>query len=220
MSRRSSERGRGDAGRERPDHRRLAVADEAARILAEEGQTDFRAAKAKAAERLGLGRNVPLPSNVEVAAALAERQRVFAGESHAELLLELRLAACAVMRELRRFHPRLVGDVLRGDATGHGGVELHVFSDTAEEVGAVLDDLGLQHRSVLRRHRLRPDEAEAFPAFRFHAGAVEFTASVFPLDLRGHAPRSPVDGRPMRRAELREVEELVAGAPPGAGTEP
>ena len=84
MSRRSSERGRGDAGRERPDHRRLAVADEAARILAEEGQTDFRAAKAKAAERLGLGRNVPLPSNVEVAAALAERQRGGRGQHQAE----------------------------------------------------------------------------------------------------------------------------------------
>lgn len=193
-----------------PDHRRTALAVEAARIIQEEGLTDFRAAKTKAAERLGLGRNAPLPDNVEIEAALAERARIFHSAAQPALLQQLRLAAMQVMGELAVFHPRLVGDVLSGTATPHSAVDLHLFSDTAEAVGEALDVLGISHRDVARRQRLRHDEAEAFPGYRFTAHDCEFSTSVFPLRMRGHAPLSPVDGRPMRRAGLREVEELLA----------
>jgi hypothetical protein len=188
---------------------------EAARIIQEEGLTDFRGAKAKAAERLGLGRNAPLPDNTEIEAALAERTRIFHGESHPALLEGLRRAACDLMRDLAPFHPRLAGDVLTGTATNHSVIELHLFSDTVEAVGAALETLGIGHRSFSRRYRLRRDEFESFPGYRFGDGNWDCAPSVFPLRLRGHAPLSPVDGRPMRRAGLREVAELVeAGSGP------
>jgi hypothetical protein len=113
------------------------------------------------------------------------------------------------MRNLATFHPRLVGDVLRGTATAHSAVELHLFSDTVEVVGAALEALGIAHRDIARRHRLRQDETEPFPGYRFSVHDCEFSVTVFPLRLRGHAPLSPVDGRPMRRASLREVGELL-----------
>lgn len=182
---------------------------ETARIIQEEGLTDFRAAKAKAAERLGMGRNAPLPDNAEIEAALAERARIFHGTTQPVLLDALRQAAFEVMRELAGFHPRLVGDVLRGTATPHSTVELHLFSDTTEAVGDALDALGIGHRDVARRHRLRQDEVEPFPGYRFSAHECDFLVTVFPLRLRGHAPLSPVDGRPMQRASLREVSELL-----------
>ncbi|MEQ1801032.1 MAG: hypothetical protein ABL989_03855 [Gammaproteobacteria bacterium] len=194
---------------EAPDHRRTALAVEAARIIQEEGLTDFRGAKAKAAERLGLGRNAPLPDNAEIEAALAERARIFHGATQPALLEGLRQAAFEVMRALAEFHPRLVGDVLSGTATPHSAVDLHLFSDTVESVGAALEALGIRPRDVARRHRLRHDEVEPFPAFRFAAHDCEFSATVFPLRLRGHAPLSPVDGRPMRRASLKELGELL-----------
>lgn len=192
----------------------MALAVETARIIQEEGLTDFRAAKAKAAERLGLGRNAPLPDNREIEAALAERNRIFHGADQAVLLDGLRQAAFEVMRELAEFHPRLVGDVLRGTATAHSAVDLHLFSDTAESVGTVLGALGIGYRTVARRHRLRHDETQPFPGFRFTALDCEFSSTVFPLRLRGHAPLSPVDGRPMRRASLRELGELLNGTTP------
>lgn len=192
-----------------PDHRRLAVAAEAARILQEEGITDFRAAKAKAAERLGLGRNTPLPDNVEIEAALAERGRIFLPEAQPLLIDELRLAALEMMEKLAPFNPRLVGHVLRGTATPESTIELHLFADTVEEVAAALDDLGLPHRPATRRQRFRRDEVEEIPGCRFLAGEREFLACVYPLRMRGQAPLSPVDGRPMQRAGMREVAGLL-----------
>lgn len=185
------------------------MAVEAARIIQEEGLTDFRAAKAKAAERLGLGRNAPLPDNEEIETALAERARIFHGDTQPALLEGFRHAACEVMASLASFHPRLVGDVLSGTATPHSTIDLHLFSDTVEAVGAALEALGIVHRDTSRRLRLRREEVEAFPAYRFAAHDCDFSCTVFPLRLRGHAPLSPVDGRPMRRASLREVEELL-----------
>lgn len=187
----------------------MTLAVEAARIIQEEGLTDFRAAKAKAAERLGLGRNAPLPDNAEIEAALVERARIFHGATQPALLEDLRQAAWKVMSDLAGFHPRLVGEVLRGTATPHSAVELHLFSDTVEAVGEALDALGIGHRTVARRHRLRHDEDEVFPGYRFAVRDCQFSGTVFPLRLRGHAPLSPVDGRPMRRAGLREVGEML-----------
>lgn len=207
----SSDRGRGPQRRERdrPDYRRSALAVEAARIIQEEGLTDFRSAKSKAAERLGLGRNAPLPTNEEIEAALAERNRIFRGDTQPVLLEALRHAAFDLMCELQPFHPRLVGDVLTGSATEHSSVDLHLFSDTAEAVSSGLDVLGIVHRSVQRRHRLRRESAEPFPGYRFTIDGCDFTSTVFPLRMRGHAPLSPVDGKPMRRATLREIAELL-----------
>ena len=194
---------------EGPDHRRSTVAAEAARIIQEEGLTDFRGAKTKAAQRLGLGRNAPLPDNAEIEAALAERTRIFHSDTQPELLASLRHAAFEVMRGLAAFHPRLVGDVLSGNATPYSSVELHLFSDTAEAIGSALEGLGIGYRDLSRRLRLRRDEVEAFPGYRFAAHNHEFSSAVFPLRLRGHAPLSPVDGRPMRRASLKELAEML-----------
>lgn len=194
---------------DRPDHRRIALAAEAARIIDQEGLTDFRSAKQKAIERLGLGRDSPLPNNVEIEAALAERHRIFHADTQPELLEALRLTALEAMGDLEPFQPRLVGDVLSGTATAHSGIDLHLFSDTAEAVGAHLDELGLAWRGADRRYRLRRDASETFPVCQFSLHDCEISASVFPLRLRGHPPLSPVDGRPMRRASLREVTALV-----------
>lgn len=192
------------------DNRRLSVAVEAARIIQEEGLTDYRGAKEKAAARLGLGRNAPLPNNEEIEAALAERTRIFHANTQPVLLGRLREAALDVMHGLAGFEPRLVGDVLSGNATVHSRVELHLYDDAPEAVGAALEGLGIGYRTGERRYRLRRDEAEAFPAYQFMARDCAFLAVVFPLRLRAQAPLSAVDGRPMKRAGLKQVAGLIA----------
>jgi len=201
---------------EGPDHRRLTLAAEAARIIQEEGLTDFRGAKAKAAERLGMTRIAALPNNEEIEAALAERMRIFHGDTQPVLLEGLRQAAFEAMRNLAPFHPRLVGDVLSGNATIHSAIDLHLFSDTAEAVGSALEQLGIGHRVITRRFRLRRDESEPFPGYRFSMHDFDFSSAVFPLRMRGHAPLSAVDGRPMQRASLKELADLLK-KPKGTG---
>ena len=194
------------------ENRRQVVAGEAARLMQDQGLRDFRSAKAKAVDRLGLERSGALPGNREIERALAEHQRIFAGEEQGELLLALRQQALKLMEMLEEFSPRLVGDALSGIANEHSPLELHLFADAPEQVADALSTRGLRHRSTARRYRLRHGVSESFPAFSCLLLDCEAILTVFPLRQRGHAPLSAVDGRPMRRAGIRQVAAL-AGLP-------
>jgi len=177
--------------------------------MQEHGLKDFRLAKEKAGLRLGLDDQAALPSNREIESALAERIRIFRGDTQEDFVRTLRGAALAAMKLLAAFDPRLVGAVLTGNATEHSPIELHVFSDTPEAVAETLDSLGVPRRSFDQRLRMRRDDSGRFPGFRFHHGGHEFMATVFPERGRGNAPLSAIDGRPMRRATARDVEALL-----------
>jgi hypothetical protein len=193
--------------RSRPDHRRTAIAQEAARLIQEHGLKDFRSAKQKAGLRLG--ESGGLPSNREIDAAIAEHNRIFRGEAHDDLMSAMRAAALDVMTRLCEFDPRLVGGVLTGNASEHSTIELHVFSDAAEAVVEALAALGLPTRAFDQRLRVRRDASDVFPGLRFRNGEFEFAVTVFPERGRGNAPLSPIDGRPMRRATAKDVEALL-----------
>ena len=91
---------------------RAAVAEEAARIMREQGVDDFLLAKRKAAERLGVTDASILPRNTEIEAARIAHQRLFAADRHEADLAGLRRAALEAMRLMSDFQPRLVGPVL------------------------------------------------------------------------------------------------------------
>jgi hypothetical protein len=194
----------------RGDNLRRALAQEAARIMAEHGIRDFLIAKRKAAERFGVtDGGAVLPKNSEIEEALAAYQRLFGGASHLQALHAQRSAALAAMRYLREFEPRLVGAVLSGTATAHSDVQLHLFADRAESVTLKLIDQGIPHEVTERRVRLNAERSRAFPGVRFEMDAQPIEATVFPPEGIRQAPVSPVDGRPMRRASALEVEALL-----------
>jgi hypothetical protein len=194
----------------RADNLRRALAQEAARIMAEHGIRDFLIAKRKAAERLGVNDGAALlPKNAEIEAALAEYQRLFGGAAHLESLTAQRRAALSAMRYLSEFEPRLVGPVLSGTATLHAEVQLHLFAERAEAVTLKLLDEGVPHEVTERRVKLNPERIRAFPGVRFQMEDQPIEATVFPTDGIRQAPVSPVDGRPMRRANAFEVEALL-----------
>ena len=196
----------------RSDNLRHALAQEAARIMAEHGIADFLLAKRKAAQRFGVEEGAVLPKNVEIEEALAQYQRLFDGDSHLESLQAQRRAALAAMRRLREFEPRLVGPVLTGTATRHAPVQLHLFADCAESVTLRLIDLGLTHEVTEKRVRMDPVRVRAYPGLRFEIEAQPIEVTVFPPEGIRQAPVSPVDGRPMRRASASEVEALLAAS--------
>jgi len=191
------------------DNRRTTVANEAARIIQEHGLSDFRSAKEKAVERLGLKGNGALPSNQEIENALAERNRIFNAETHLQNLIRLRKAALKAMNSLNAFHVLLVGPVLSGNVTEHSAVDLHMFTDSQESVAGALDALGVRHRAVQIRQQFRRRQSEKFPGYRFEMKESEFSATVFPELLRRYSPLSLIDGKPMQRANTRNLELLV-----------
>jgi hypothetical protein len=197
----------------RSDNLRRALAQEAARIMAEHGIRDFLVAKRKAAERFGVSDGAALlPKNSEIEEALVAYQRLFGGASHLEALYAQRTAALSAMRYLQEFEPRLVGPVLSGTATEHSEVQLHLFADRAESVTLKLIDQGIPHEVTERRVKLNPERFRAFPGVRFAMDDQPIEATVFPPEGIRQAPVSPVDGRPMRRATALEVEALLEGS--------
>ena len=177
--------------------------------MSEHGIVDFGAAKRKAAQRLGVVDAGALPSNTEVEASLAEYQRLFAAGSHARSLAAQRSAALRSMQALAQFSPRLVGPVLSGTATEHADVQLHLFADSPEAVIVLLMDRGIAHEAGERRLRVDPERTVGFPTVRFQVDAQTIEATVFPVDGIRQAPASPLDGRPMRRADTEELRALI-----------
>ncbi len=193
----------------RDQQMRARIAQEAARLMAEEGVQDYYAAKRKAAQHLGAPDTRNMPKNNEVEAALEEYQRLFRGEQQAEHLQSLRAGAVQAMRFLADFNPRLVGPVLSGTAGQHADIHLHLFADTPEDVSLFLMEANIPFRSSHKRMRIGREEWQEFPSCEFLAGEHAVDLVVFPREGRHEAPRSPVDGKPMQRAGLQEVERLL-----------
>lgn len=198
----------------RSDHLRSAVAQEAARLMAEHGIQDFHLAKRKAAERWGVVEGAFLPRNSEIEAALMERQRLFGGAEHTSSLQQQRRVALQAMQLLEKFEPRLVGAVLNGSATEHSDIQLHVFSDSAETVYLHLMDQRYEYEVFERRVKMSPERQLLVPSVRFGMQESMVEAFVFPKDGIRQAPVSPVDGRPMKRAGAGDVQMLVSNEAP------
>lgn len=191
---------------------RQEVAFEAARILATEAQRNYRSAKEKAAQRLGVPINRGLPSNSEVEAELKRYQALYGGEAHLDTVQDLREAAIEAMRFFHRFRPKLVGPVLEGTADQYSRITLHLFCDTPDDVVAFLMNQHLPFEQETRRIRWNDGRQRDLDLV-----VVEANGQVFELALMcgsggRQPPPDPVDGRPQRRAGIAEVESMLAGA--------
>ena len=192
----------------RANEQRRRIAVEAARLIAEDGLRDYRQAKLKAASRLGITDDLSLPKNGEIEEALREHQRLFRAEQP-ETLRGLREAALEAMKFFADFEPRLVGPVLDGTADEHSAVCLHIHDDGADRVATFLQEKGIPYEERTRRLRLERDMTADVPVFVFSAGDSAIDITVLPYDRLRQAPLDRIDEKPMRRANLATVEELV-----------
>lgn len=188
---------------------RLLLADEAARILIEQGLTDFERARRKAAERIGIRDRRRWPDNAEIEAALLARHRLFRAEDQARIARELLVAALGAMRLFAAFDPKLIGAALNGTADRESGVELLLFADAPEEVLFLLMDRRIPWRDGERILRSGAGERQAYPTARFMAGTLAFTLILLPSRARRQLPLDPITDRPYRGADLAEVERLL-----------
>jgi hypothetical protein len=196
--------------RPRADHRlKTLLAQECARLIAEEGVQDFGAARRKAALRLAVGNRAVLPDNVEIEQALLDRQRLFDADRQAIRLRGLRETALDAMRFLARFRPRLVGSVLSGAVGPHAGVHLHLFADSPEEITLFLMERHIPFETAEHRLKMASGAQVCLPVLRFTAGETRVDLTVFGPLAEREAPLGPINGRLMRRASLAEVQALL-----------
>lgn len=188
---------------------RAQVAAEAARIMATEGLHDFHAAKRKAAERIGINERLALPSNLEVQDALISYQNLYGGQQHQDNLQRLRLAAIEAMHMLQEYSPRLAGPVLDGSAGLHCRVTLHVFCDTAETLVFDFLERGLPFRQEQRRMRLSDKDYQVVPVFLIEVSGSTIELVMLDSIAVRQAPPSPIDGKPLQRASLADLERML-----------
>lgn len=200
---------------------RHEMAHIAAKIMVERGIRDYRLAKQKAAEHLGINpRNSVLPKNSEIETATIEYQRLFGGQEQAARLLRMREAAAHAMQLFSDFRPRLVGEVLSGTAGVHTPVCLHLFAEQEEVVDMFLEDKGIPFEIVERRFKFADGHSAFYPTFCFVAGEDRFEATVFRLTDMRQSPLSLVDGSAMPRATLAELNDLIGAENSPADSKP
>jgi hypothetical protein len=193
----------------RTRERRHRLAHEAARLMAEGGFRDYHQAKLKAAERLGIHDDASLPRNREIEEALRQYQRLFVGESQQQAVRLRREAALRALEFLSDFSPRLVGPVLEGTADSSSPVHLHLHTDDADAVSRFLEEHRIPAEDRSRHLRLDRERSDEFPVWVFGAEELTFDLTVLPQDALRQAPLSGLDERPMKRASLAGLRQLL-----------
>lgn len=188
-------------------HLRQAIAQVSARLMVQEGISDYHLAKSKAATQLGVVNAKHLPSNSEIAAEILIYQRLFNAEHYSAILKQLRQVALEAMHLFAAFNPRLVDAVLEGTVQQYSSVILHLFAYSPEEVALFLIDKGIPYKEGERRFRLA--QPVSYPSYQFIAGKETVLLVVFNVDDIRWSPPSPIDGKPMRRADRQAVEQLL-----------
>jgi len=185
---------------------RQRIAQASARLVVLEGIADYQQAKYKAAAQLGVPNTRALPSNSEIEEEILIYQRLFHADTQPLILQQLRCVALQAMRLFAAFTPRLVGSVLNGTAHQYSDITLHLFTHTPEEVAFVLIDKGIPYE--LNEQHFRLPQLVNYPCYRFMAGEERVVLVVFGIDDIRWSPPCPIDGKPMRRADIRAVEKI------------
>jgi len=191
------------------DNLRQRIAYETARILAGGSCQNIRIARRKAAERLAATSRFELPTEAEIEQVLKEHQSLFQREQQPVVLGNLRQQAVAAMKTLACFNPRLVGPVLTGTAEPHNKIELHLFTETTEEVILSLLDQQIPWRDGEKTLHFKGGVKSTYPVCSFRAGDTEIELTLLPLaDLRRRV-LGPLGDRPLQRASLSQLQELM-----------
>lgn len=184
------------------------LAQEAARVICEDQVTDYRLAKQKAAERLGLGPRTAMPDNATVQQAVLEYQRLFGGSEYTEHLARLRRTALQAMKWLADFQPRLVGAAVSGAINATHHVQIHAFHEKAEALDIFLQDRGVPFEPGDRRYRYNNGQEHEIPMASFDADGIGVDVAIFPIDEQRRPPLNPADGLAYKRLDLAAVEKL------------
>jgi len=190
----------------RRDLMREQLAHHAARLMAEDGVTDYAFAKRKAAKQMGAADTRHLPSNQEVDDALRSYRVLYQHDSHPDVLYQLREEALAAMRLLELFQPYLTGSVLSGTAGERSDINLMLFSDDAKAVLLFLLKHNIEFASGEWRVRVGGHE-EIVPSYTLTGeSGTQTHIIVLPENTRHSGSRHPET-----HADIAAVEALLAG---------
>jgi len=204
--------------RENIDHIRQLIAQQAARMMAEDGVNDFAYAKRKAGRQLGVSENSVLPTNAEIEEEIRLYHEIYNADEQPLELAKLRKTALMTMQLFERFNPRLTGSVLDGTAGKFAQTNIHLFADSAKEVEIFLLSQQIPFESSEKSYRIsdKPSKdkkekvRKTVPVFTLETEFGLQKLSVFEFDDLRVATKRTADGSNAERADIAELKQLIA----------
>lgn len=196
---------------------RQLIAQQAARMMAEDGISDFSYAKKKAGRQLGAIDNSVLPSNTEIEEELKLYNALFLSEEQPENLRDLRKNALFTMQLLERFNPYLTGSVLDGTAGLGSETHIHLFADSLKDLEMFLLNQDIPFETNEKSYRImndgkrdkKGDNRKKVPVFTLEMNTGLIKLSVFESDDIRIATKRAADGTNAERAGIEEVKALL-----------
>jgi hypothetical protein len=188
-------------------HLRRTIAGVAARLMAEEGISDYGAAKRKAARSLGAADGEALPTNEEIETELRAWQSIYQEDEQRERVHDLRMTALEVMQLLAEFHPYLTGGALDGTAGRYAAVEIDLYADSSKDVEIALLSHGISYDTM--DNRRIGVEAQ----LRLNWNDFPVQISIYPPVAERQQPKNPHTGRGRQRVRTEAVIELLQETP-------
>lgn len=182
---------------------RASIASAAARLMAEDGITDYHLAKRKAARQLGLTDHVAFPDNAEVEAELRAYRNLYQGDDHQEMIAAMRQTALGLLDLLADFHPYLTGSVLDGTAGEHSNIDILLFADSAKEV-----EIFLLNRNIDVEHR-EPRNERVEAVLVMETDSADANLVIMPPHLERVSLKHR-DGRPRERIRADALRALLS----------
>jgi predicted nucleotidyltransferase len=190
---------------------RNRVAQEAALLLYTSQEKEYKQAKKRASETLGVR---VLPSNLEVAEELDRIAEMREGTQRRELLLRMRREAHKIMEALEEFNPRLVGSVWRGTARQNSDIDVVTFSQDHVQVLKQLQKHNFESESSEWRSVTKEGRKESsFHIYvLFHSGD-EAEVVVRSPDCLGKPERCETYGDVKTGLSLNQLTKLLTKNP-------
>ena len=203
--------------RENSDHIRQLIAQQAARMMAEDGINDFAYAKKKAGKQLGVSEASVMPTNAEIEDEIRLYHEIYNADEQPLELAKLRQAALMTMQLFERFNPHLTGSVLDGSAGKFSQTNIHLFADSAKDVEMFLLNQQIPYESNEKSYRVsdKPSKdkkekvRKTVPVFTLETELGLQKLSVFDVDDMRVAVKRTVDGSNAERLDIAGVQALL-----------
>ena len=182
------------------------VARAAARFMVDGLECEYLGAKERAVSMLGLGSQVRLPSNRQIKECIAQLTRDQLGDDEvARRLKAMRRIACDVMTAFSEFDVYLIGSTLSGKIRDTSDIDFHVYCDQPAYLIELLQEWGYEEVE----EELVENRKGSFVHLRWCEMGYPVEITVYPVSEAGLTPYSSITGKPMKRATLAQVRQLL-----------
>ncbi len=172
-------------------------------------ESEYYRAKMRAARAVCRGWVKPtlLPSNSEIRDEIQRFAWLYEGDKHPRKLRQMRVVALGIMRLLSDFRPRLIGSTLTGHVRVGSDIDLHLFSSSVDVVVDCLEHAGYSVEAE-RKHVRKYGENLTYNHLHVQDQfPIEMT--IYAADQAHYVFRSSITGKPIERASITELEQLL-----------